>query len=196
MPLNQVYQIMDENTITVTPKQSFTISAGYSGALNDYQCGYSLSCSSLQDLPHPSFFPSAETAMDAWLAEPSVMEALHVQPNTVGMKYTKTAADVRPLYSQLIDSYQMLIYSGDTDGCVPFVGSEYWTRNLNYTLVKDWHQWFGKPDDVHTVHKAGYAVTYDKFQFITVNGAGHMVPQYQPGFALTMFEKFLANDTF
>ena len=33
----------------------------------------------------------------------------------------------------------------------------------------------GKPDDVHAMHKAGYAVTYDKFQFITVNGAGHMV---------------------
>lgn len=177
MPLNQVYKFLDENTVVVTPKQSFSISAGYSAALNDYQCG-------------------AETAMDAWLAEPSVMEALHVQPNTVGMKYTKTAADVRPLYSELIDNYQMLIYSGDTDGCVPFVGSEYWTRNLNYTLVKDWHQWFGKPDDVHTLHKAGYAVTYDKFQFITVNGAGHMVPQYQPGFALTMFEKFLQNEVF
>ena len=32
-----------------------------------------------------------------------------------------------------------------------------------------------KPDAVHAVHKAGYAVTFDKFQFITINGAGHMV---------------------
>jgi len=177
MPLGQIYQHLDEKTVLVTPRQSFKISAGYSEALNDYQCG-------------------AETAMDAWLAEPSVIAALHVKANTVGMQYTKTAADVRPLYSSLINTYQMLIYSGDTDGCVPFVGSEYWTRNLNFTLVKDWHQWLGQPDDVHSVHKAGYAVTYDKFQFITINGAGHMVPQYQPGFALTMFEKFLANEVF
>jgi carboxypeptidase C (cathepsin A) len=54
----------------------------------------------------------------------------------------------------------------------------------------------GKPDDVHSLHKAGYAVTYDSFQFITVNGAGHMVPQFQPGFAKSMFEKFLADETF
>lgn len=32
-----------------------------------------------------------------------------------------------------------------------------------------------KPDQEHDVHKAGYAVTFDKFQFITINGAGHMV---------------------
>lgn len=177
LPLQKLYQILDEKSVIVTPKQSWTLAAGYGQALNDYQCG-------------------AETAMDVWLSEPSVIDALHVKANTVGMQYTKTAADVRPLYSELIDEYQMLIYSGDTDGCVPFVGSEYWTRNLNYTLVKDWHQWFGKPDDVHSLHKAGYAVTYDKFQFITVNGAGHMVPQYQPGFSLTMFEKFLANEVF
>ena len=32
----------------------------------------------------------------------------------------------------------MLIYSGDTDACVPYVGTENWTRNLNFTLVNDW----------------------------------------------------------
>ena len=30
--------------------------------------------------------------------------------------------------------------SGDTDGCVPYVGTENWTRGLNYTVVNDWHQ--------------------------------------------------------
>lgn len=60
----------------------------------------------------------------------------------------------------------------------------------------------GKPDDVHALHKAGYAVTYDKFQFITVNGAGHMVsvatslrPKYLKfflafnAFSFSLFEK-------
>lgn len=76
------------------------------------------------------------------------------------------------------------------------MGTENWTRGLNFTLVNDWHQWFSRPNFEHGLHKAGYAVTYDKFQFITVNGAGHMVPQFQPGFSLTMFEKFLANEVF
>jgi carboxypeptidase C (cathepsin A) len=52
------------------------------------------------------------------------------------------------------------------------------------------------PDTIHDEVKAGYAITYDKFQFITINGAGHMVPQYQPGFSLAMFNKFLANGVF
>jgi len=175
--LMSAMKLMSEKSILVETADSLKVSGGYSQALNDYQCG-------------------AETAMDAWLAEPSVMDALHVKADTVGMKYDKTATDLRPLYSELVKEYQMLIYSGDTDGCVPFVGTEYWTRNLNYSVVEDWHQWFGQPDREHGIHKAGYAVTYDEFQFVTINGAGHMVPQYQPGFALTMFEKFLADDTF
>ena len=136
------------------------MSAGYSQALNDYECG-------------------AETAQDAWLSEPSVMEALHVKADTVGMKYTKTATDIRPLYAELIDTYQMLIYSGDSDACVPYVGTQAWTRGLNYNVTDDWHQWLSKPSYEQGLHKAGYAITYDKFQFITINGAGHMVPQYQ-----------------
>ena len=108
-----------QSTVVVETKDSFSQSAGYSQALNDYSCG-------------------AETAMDAWLADPSVIAALHVKANTPGMTYKKTATDLRPLYSQLIDKHQILIYSGDTDGCVPYVGTEAWTRGLNYTVVHDW----------------------------------------------------------
>jgi len=175
--LSDAHKLMAQKSITVETEDSFRVSAGYGAALNDYLCG-------------------AETAMDAWLDEPSVQAALHVTADTPGMRYDKTATDLRPLYSELIEQYQVLIYSGDTDGCVPYVGTEYWTRELNYTVIEDWHQWFGKHDDDHPIHKAGYAITYDQFQFITVNGAGHMVPQYQPGFSLTLFKKFLADETF
>lgn len=109
----EAYRQMSNRTVLVETADSFRVSAGYSGALTDYQCG-------------------AETAMDKWLAEPSVMEALHVKADTVGMKYDKTATDLRPLYASLIEEYQMLIYAGDTDACVPYVGSEYWTRDLGF----------------------------------------------------------------
>lgn len=168
---------LSKKTVTVETADSFTLAAGYSQALNDYVCG-------------------AESAMDAWLANDEVIAALHVKSGTVGMKYTKTVDDLRPLYSDLINKHQILIYSGDTDGCVPHVGTETWTRELNFTLSNDWHQWFSKPDLTHSLHKAGYAITYDKFQFVTIQGAGHMVPQFHPMFSLTMFEKFLNNETF
>jgi carboxypeptidase C (cathepsin A) len=164
--------------VTVETAQSFRVSAGYEEALNGYACG-------------------AQTAMDAWLAEPSVIEALHVKSDTVGMQYIKTATDMLPLYADQIEKgYQMLIYSGDVDGCVPYVGTENWTRNLGYPVTKEWHQWLAKPDMEHAIHKAGYAITFNKFQFITISGAGHMVPQFQPGFGLAMFEKFLTGETF
>ena len=86
----EVRAMLNSKTVEVNTADSFKVSAGYGQALNDYQCG-------------------AETAMDAWLAEPAVIEALHVKANTVGMKYTKTADDLRPLYSSLIDQYQMLM---------------------------------------------------------------------------------------
>lgn len=101
-------------------KNSFSVSAGYSEALNDYTCG-------------------AMTAMDTWLATPSVIEALHVKADTKGMTYRKTVDDLRPLYSDLINKHQILIYSGDTDGCVPYVGTEAWTRGLNFTVTDDWY---------------------------------------------------------
>lgn len=105
--------------VTVETKDSTSISAGYTQALNGYECG-------------------AETAMDAWLAEDSVVEALHVKAGTPGMTYKKTATDLRPLYAELINKHQILIYSGDTDACVPYVGTESWTRGLNFTVVNDW----------------------------------------------------------
>ena len=92
---------MSQREVSVSKAQSFTRSAGYSEALNGYECG-------------------AENAMGAWLAEPSVVEALHVKADTTGMTYQKTAGDLRPLYASLIEQYQMLIYSGDVDGCVPY----------------------------------------------------------------------------
>lgn len=118
--LQNIRESLSQPSVSVDTKDSFTVNAGYSQALNDYTCG-------------------AETAMDAWLAEPSVVDALHVKAGTTGMTYKKTATDLLPLYSELIEKYQILIYSGDSDACVPYVGTEAWTRGLNFTVVEDWY---------------------------------------------------------
>lgn len=169
---------LNRKEIQIETAESFSRHPTANEALNDYYCG-------------------AEAAMDQWLAQPSVAAALHVTLNTAGQTYQKTATNLLPLYSSLISKHRILIYSGDTDACVPFVGTENWTRNLGYNITNDWHQWTSVPDATHATHKAGYAVTFtNQFQFITINGAGHMVPQFQPAFALTMFEKFLNGETF
>ena len=154
-----------------------TFSAGMN-AVNDYECG-------------------SMTAMGVWLQQPSVRAALHVSTTNSGQNYNRDwSLDLRPLYAQLANNYQMLIYSGDVDACVPYVGTEQWTSQLGFSVVQDWHPWSALPDKTHGMHKAGYAITYSKLQFITVNGAGHLVPQTQPGYALAMFQKFLEGATF
>ena len=46
--------------------------------------------------------------------------------------------------------------------------------------------------------RAGYVIDYDTndFKLVTIQGAGHMVPQFKPNFALTMFKKFINNEDF
>ena len=60
LTFSQVRNVMSQTTVTVETADSFSVSAGYSQALNDYECG-------------------AETAMDEWLADPAVVAALHVK---------------------------------------------------------------------------------------------------------------------
>ena len=65
------------------------------------------------------------------------------------------------------------------------------------------HQWTalstGEVDQA--MIRAGYATTYGgsnvvDFQYITINGAGHMVPQYQPVAALQMIQQWVAGTPF
>lgn len=158
--LRSVYERLAAEQVTVSTTESFLVnpgsfSLGTETPATDYECG-------------------SHQGMNAWLAEPSVVEALHVTAGTVGMTYVKTAGDLMPLYAELIQKYQVLIYSGDTDACIPYVGTEQWTRALNFTQTAAWHQWFAKPRVQEGLHKAGYAISYDKFQFVTISGAGHM----------------------
>ena len=158
------------------------LESNVNGALNDYSCGRNR--------------VSAE-----WLSLPEVQEALHVKGGTVGMKYNwgpyNVSGDLRPLYKQLAEKYRMWIYSGDTDACVPYWGTEEWTRELGFSIRKDWHPWKAPIEKGGVAQRAGYVVDYDtptNFKFITVTGAGHMIPTYKPSFALELFSKFLKDE--
>jgi len=146
------------------------------GAVNDYQCG-------------------GETAMDEWLAVPSVQQALHVKPGGQ-QNYKKTATNLLPLYQQLIQKYRVLIYSGDSDACVPYYGTEEWTYGLGFNVTKTWHPWttnFVSGDS----GVGGYVTNFaSNFTFLTIKGSGHMVPTFQPASALTMITRFFANQAY
>ena len=43
---------------------------------------------------------------------------------------------------------------------------------------------------------AGFVKEFKGLTFLTIRGAGHMVPQYKPAQSLLFFEKFLTNQPF
>jgi serine carboxypeptidase-like clade 1 len=82
--------------------------------------------------------------MAEYINLPSVMAAIHVVPNNQTFHYRQTAGNLLPLYASLITKYRMLIYSGDVDACIPFVGTEevsgftspqIWRIDVNFPLL-------------------------------------------------------------
>jgi len=98
------------------------------------------------------------------------------------------------LYKKLTNTLPILIYSGDVDQCVPYYYSDNWVRDLGYPVKSQWTSWlYG---DAGNQHVGGYVMSYgatNTLTFLTVRDSGHMVPQYQPEAALTMFNNYLAG---
>ena len=71
------------------------------------------------------------------------------------------------------------------------------TRGLGYNESHGWRPWYvGEP---HSSSVAGYVVEYDvptEFTFMTIKGAGHMVPTFRPRESLTMMSRFLAGEPY
>jgi len=98
------------------------------------------------------------------------------------------------LYKKLLLTLPILIYSGDVDQCVPYYYSDNWVRNLGYPVKDQWNSWlYG---DSSNQHVGGYVTSYqatNTLWFVTVRDSGHMVPQYQPEAALTLFNNYLTG---
>jgi len=105
------------------------------------------------------------------------------------LQYTSNWGSLLPNYkNDIIPQIRVLIFNGDVDACVPYNGNEWWTSTLGIPETASWTSWSVNGQ------VAGYITKYQMgFQFVTVKGAGHMVPEYKPVEALQMFTKFLAN---
>ncbi|KAK4860088.1 hypothetical protein QYF36_017138 [Acer negundo] len=109
-----------------------------------------------------------------WTNDKSVRKALHIREYHVSLSRK---------------GYRSLIYSGDHDMMVPFVGTQAWIRSLNYSIVDDWRPWI-----LHG-QVAGFTRTYsNKMTFATVKGAGHTAPEYQPVECYSMFSRWISHD--
>lgn len=135
-----------------------------------------------------------------FLNRADVKQALHVKEDLQWAECSDTLDySINPegslyLYPELIAAnLRILKFSGDTDGAVPFNGTRTWIHRMGLNVLKPWRSWKVSPDSDRV---AGYVTVYSGLTFLTVRGAGHMVPEYKPSEAFHMFDKFLKNEDF
>ncbi|KAL7207968.1 hypothetical protein ACSBR1_029842 [Camellia fascicularis] len=131
-----------------------------------------------------------------WNNNDRVREALHIRKGSIKgwmrcnkLSYTRTIWDSFQYHVNLsTKGYRSLIYSGDHDMMVPFLGTQAWINALNYSIVDEWRSWWVQGQ------VAGYTRTYSNWMtFATVKGGGHTASEQKPIECYTMFERWISN---
>ncbi|KAJ8599355.1 hypothetical protein CTAYLR_005367 [Chrysophaeum taylorii] len=211
-----VYNVYDDCNLKLADRRRLAAGTSLKTKLREmmheatpYYAGYPWNCES-------------DPALDAYFTRADVQAALHLTAPGSGFRYDQSGPASITLYPELLKHMRVLIYNGDADLCVPYVGNEEWTTSmvdLGYATEKRaWHPWYDR--DASSYAPAGYVTTYDvldkvysaagdDFMFLTIRLAGHMVPQYvnwrlipdirrryQPKAALSFFQRFLSGEEF
>ncbi|CAJ0566835.1 unnamed protein product, partial [Mesorhabditis spiculigera] len=154
-----------------------------------------------------------------YLNQPEVREAFHVGLNTreyhscyryLDRQYIQTHFAMEPVYesifmqaAQLNTQVRILHFEGDVDMGCQYLMAEWFDENLaaanNFTRTKaraPWYYSMAGRNDSETI-KAGYhkqgtgaSATID---YMTVKGAGHMVPLDRPGPGLQLLYNFIMD---
>ncbi|XP_047090659.1 serine carboxypeptidase 1-like isoform X2 [Lolium rigidum] len=141
--------------------------------------------------------PCTSHYVSSYLNRPEVQRALHA--NTTGLSYPwmdcspvvfdnwkDSPETMLPSIKKLISrGTRVWLYSGDMDAVCSVTSTQYALDILDLPTETSWRPW--------RIDKevAGYVVGYKGLVFVTVKGAGHMVPYYQPRRALALFSSFL-----
>jgi len=149
-------------------------------------------------VPNPD--PCEDDYVDAYLNRDDVRAALHASDEAgtwrvcAAIVYKFGTESIIPYYQTFINhtDYHIVVFSGDADTVVNFVGTEEWILDLDLPVVERWASWsYSRLDGQNDPQVGGWRVKYDGLGFVTVKGAGHMVPWWQPAPALEMFTKYL-----
>ncbi|CAN1775976.1 Serine carboxypeptidase-like 3 [Linum perenne] len=133
-----------------------------------------------------------------WANDVTVRKALHIREGTIGKwircnlgldnKHDITSSFPYHLHLSA-KGYRSLIYNGDHDLMVPFMGTQAWIRALNYSIVEDWRSW-------HVGGQvAGYTRTYSNgMTYATVKGGAHVALEDKPAECFAMFERWIHHE--
>lgn len=140
---------------------------------------------------------AAWEGIQPYLNNPLVQKAFHIDPSITEWNFCVNLdyqSDYEHgsyyTYPDLINAgLDILIYSGDTDGAVPLIGTQDWIRNLNLEILETYRSWYIDEQ------VAGYTLLYTGLRLVTVKGAGHIVPQDKPAQAHHMIMSWLHGTT-
>ncbi|CAL9022599.1 unnamed protein product [Prunus brigantina] len=142
-----------------------------------------------------------------WANDKTVQNALHVREGTI-KGWEKCNQSISSNYAHDVrtsidyhrnltkKNLRALVYSGDHDMLIPYVGTQEWIKSLNLSVDYQWRPWFVNGQ------VAGYTNAYTRkaysLTFVTVKartgnpGAGHTAPEYKPVECLAMIDRWLA----
>ncbi|KAK6257207.1 hypothetical protein QUC31_000666 [Theobroma cacao] len=118
-----------------------------------------------------------------WSNDGEAQKAIHIRKGSIGqwkrcnfgLPYTADVPSSFPFHVNLSSrGYRALVYSGDQDMAIPFLGTEAWIKSLNYPIVDDWRPWMVK-DQV-----AGME--------------GTQLPEYKPTEGFAMFKRWISGE--
>ncbi|KAM0893841.1 hypothetical protein ACQ4PT_024871 [Festuca glaucescens] len=134
---------------------------------------------------------------DIWANEQVTRDALQIKEGTIGewircingLPYTEDVPSSIPYhFNHSTRGYRVLVFSGDHDPGVPFLGTQRWVRSFNFSIVDDWRAWHVDGQS------AGFTVEYDNhLTFATVKGGGHTAIRHQPKQGFAMGQRWLDN---
>lgn len=159
------------------------------------------SSSDLYSVGSQTFIPCINvSAPQQYMQRPDVQRALGVSPKSqkfewtacsAHLNYTQYAISVLPIYAKLWRSMRVLVYSGDVDSCVPYLGTEACMDALGLPVVEPWRAWIVDGQVAGYVKVLGGRAGGPSLTYATVKEAGHMVPTYKPDEALALFLSFI-----
>jgi carboxypeptidase C (cathepsin A) len=170
--------------------------------------------------PHHSgsgYFPTSyEPCSQSWAANyldrQDVRSAIHVDSNVpkhwqlcsdvVNQRFNMTDVNLpmMPVWKSVMEKsnhkLKIMVYSGDDDSVCATLGTQQWIWNMGMNVKPGeyWSPWkFDNSEDQGQT--AGFITKFEEgMSFVTVHGAGHMVPQTRPAQSLQLMTMFISKD--
>ena len=110
------------------------------------------------------------------------------------MVYHSTEKNLMPFYQKVAATTKLrvIVYNGDTDPSINSFEAANWTTHLGFTPTQKWRPWTLDA----CLRMGGYVTRYEheRFDFLTIRGSGHMVPQFKPAQAFEFLGAWLRGE--